>query len=164
MMSRRSRGDEDLAYKTRKHFDCGAGRKSRQQFLELLRSAGYDASPAPTQDEGFTIVQNSSVDLLVLSADLSDLRCCNALAEIKGMAATASTRVILMTRGGGVERARGLDLGADDVLSPQWEPAELLARVRVQLRDKHVYEKLLIRHASRLKVRRSQTRHFKRWP
>jgi serine protease Do len=117
--------------------------KSRQQLLELLHSAGYDVSPAPTQEDGFTIVQNGGVDLFLLSADLSDLRCCNALAEIKGLAATATTRVILLTRGGGVERARGLDLGADDVLSPPWEPAELLARVRVQLRDKRAYENLL---------------------
>ncbi len=92
---------------------------------------------------GFTIVQNGGVDLFLLSADLSDLRCCNALAEIKGLAATATTRVILLTHGGGVERARGLDLGADDVLSSPWEPAELLARVRVQLRDKRAYENLL---------------------
>jgi DNA-binding response OmpR family regulator len=117
--------------------------KSRQQLLELLRSAGYDVSAAPTQEDGFTIVQNGGVDLFLLSADLSDLQCCNALAEIKGLAATASTRVILLARGGGVERARGLDLGADDVLSPPWEPAELLARVRVQLRDKRAYEALL---------------------
>ena len=115
---------------------------SRQQLLELLRSAGYDVSPAPTQEDGFIIVQNGGVDLLVLSADLADLQCCNALAEIKGMAATASTRVILLTHGGGVERARGLDLGADDVVSAQWEPAELLARVRVQLRDKRAYQEL----------------------
>lgn len=116
--------------------------KSRQLILELLRSAGYDASPAPTQEDGFTIVQNGGVDLFLLSADLSDLQCCNALAEIKGLGATANTRVILLTRGGGIERARGLDLGADDVLSPPWEPAELLARVRVQLRDKHAIEEL----------------------
>jgi S1-C subfamily serine protease len=50
--------------------------------------------------------------------------------------------VILLTRGGGAERARGLDLGADDVLSAEWESAELLARVRVQLRDKRAYEVL----------------------
>jgi DNA-binding response OmpR family regulator len=116
--------------------------KSRQFLLELLRSAGYGVSPAPTQEDGFTIVQNGGVDLFLLSADLSNLQCCNALAEIKGLAATATTRVILLTRGGGIERARGLDLGADDVLSPPWEPAELLARVRVQLRDKHAYEEL----------------------
>jgi serine protease Do len=113
--------------------------ESRQQLLELLRSAGYDVSPAPTQEDGFKTVQNGGVDLFLLSADLWDLQCCNALAEIKGLATTATTRVILLTRGGGVERARGLDLGADDVLSQQWEPAELLARVRVQLREKRAY-------------------------
>jgi DNA-binding response OmpR family regulator len=116
--------------------------KSRLELLELLRSAGYDVSSAPTQEDGFTIVQNGAVDVFLLSADLSDLQCCNALAEIKGLAATATTRVILLTHGGGMERARALDLGADDVLSPQWEPAELLARVRVQLRDKRAYEDL----------------------
>lgn len=116
--------------------------KSQQVLLELLGSAGYDASTAPTQEEGFAIVRNGGVDVFLLSADLWDLQCCNALAEIKGLATTASTRVILLTRGGGVERARGLDLGADDILSAPWEPAELLARVRVQLRDKRAYEEL----------------------
>jgi DNA-binding response OmpR family regulator len=115
---------------------------SRQLLLELLRSAGYEVSSAPSQEDGFNLVQAGGVDLFILSADLADLQCCHALAEIKGLAATASTRVILLTRGGAAERARGLDLGADDVLSPPWEPAELLARVRVQLRDKRAYDQL----------------------
>jgi DNA-binding response OmpR family regulator/S1-C subfamily serine protease len=116
--------------------------KSRQLLLELLGSAGYDVSSAPTQQEGFALVRKGGVDLFLLSADIWDLQCCNALTEIKGLAATANTRVILLTRGGGAERARGLDLGADDVLSAEWESAELLARVRVQLRDKRAYEDL----------------------
>ena len=115
---------------------------SRQLLLELLRTAGYEVSAVPTQEAGFATVQQGGVDLFLLSADLADLQCCNALAEIKGLATTATTRVILLTRGGGAQRARGLDLGADDVLSPQWEPAELLARARVQLRDKRAYEEL----------------------
>jgi len=51
--------------------------------------------------------------------------------------------VILLTRGGAAERARGLDLGADEVLTSPWEPAELLARIRVQLREKHAFDELL---------------------
>ena len=115
---------------------------SRQALCELLRSAGYDVAESASQTEGFDFVRNTGVDLLLLTADLSDIQCCDALAEVKGNAATASTRVILITRGGGAERARGLDLGADDILSPPWEPAELLARVRVQLREKHAFEEL----------------------
>jgi S1-C subfamily serine protease len=45
--------------------------------------------------------------------------------------------------GGGPERARGLELGADEVLTSPWDAAELLARVRVQLREKHAFDELL---------------------
>jgi DNA-binding response OmpR family regulator/S1-C subfamily serine protease len=115
---------------------------SRESLQELLRSAGYEVAASTSQGEGFQFVRNTGVDLLVLSADLADIQCCDALSEIKGNSATADTRVILITRGGAAERARGLDLGADDILTPPWEPAEMLARVRVQLRDKHAVAEL----------------------
>jgi DNA-binding response OmpR family regulator/S1-C subfamily serine protease len=110
---------------------------------ELVRSAGYDVAVSSSQAEGFKFVQDASIDLLLLSADLADIQCCDALAEVKGNAATAGTRVILLTQGEGAERARGLDLGADEVLTSPWDPAELLARVRVQLREKHAFDDLL---------------------
>jgi DNA-binding response OmpR family regulator len=115
---------------------------SRQALCELLRSAGYEVAESASQTEGFDFVRNTGVDLLLLTADLSDIQCCDALAEVKGNVSTASTRVVLITRGGGAERARGLDLGADDIVSPPWEPAELLARVRVQLRERHAFDEL----------------------
>ncbi len=115
---------------------------SRQALCDLLRSAGYEVAESASQTEGFDFVRNTGVDLLLLTADLADIQCCDALAEVKGNASTAGTRVILITQGGGAERARGLDLGADDILSPPWEPAELLARVRVQLREKHAVDQL----------------------
>jgi DNA-binding response OmpR family regulator/S1-C subfamily serine protease len=115
---------------------------SLRQLEELVRSAGYEVATSSSQAEGFKFVQDASIDLLLLSADLADIQCCDALAEVKGNAATAGTRVILLTRGGGPERARGLDLGADEVLTSPWEVAELLARVRVQLREKHSFDEL----------------------
>jgi DNA-binding response OmpR family regulator/S1-C subfamily serine protease len=116
---------------------------SRGLLEELVRSAGYDVAVSSSQSEGFKFVQDASIDLLLLSADLADVQCCDALSEVKGNAATEGTRVILLTRGGGAERARGLDLGADEVLTSPWEAAELLARVRVQLRQKHAFDELL---------------------
>jgi S1-C subfamily serine protease len=62
------------------------------------------------------------------------------LKEIKGSAATEAIRVILLSTGGEVERGRGLDLGADDVLSRPLQPAELLARVRAHLRVKRALD------------------------
>jgi DNA-binding response OmpR family regulator/S1-C subfamily serine protease len=115
---------------------------SRQQLSELLRSAGYEVSEANSQGEGFQFVRDAGVDLLLLFADLTDIQCCDALAAVKGNAATAGTRVLLLLRGGAAERARGLELGADDVLSSPWEPAELLARVRGQFREKRALDNL----------------------
>jgi len=115
---------------------------SRAVLEELVRSAGYDVAVSSSQAEGFKFVQDAGVDLLILSADLADIQCCDALTEVKGNAATSGTRVILLIQGGGAERARGLDLGADEVLSAPWEGAELLARIRVQLRDKHAFDQL----------------------
>ncbi|HLK02872.1 MAG TPA: trypsin-like peptidase domain-containing protein [Candidatus Acidoferrum sp.] len=114
----------------------------RGALEELLRSSGYDARIADSQAEGFRLVQESGVDLFVLRADLMDLQCCNALTEIKGSSATAHTKVLLLLKGGAAERARGLDLGADDALSHPWEATELLARVRGLLRLKHSAEAL----------------------
>ena len=87
-------------------------------------------------------MRDVGVDLLLLAADLADIQCCDALSEVKGNAATAGTRVILLIQGGGAERARGLDLGADEVLTSPSEPAELLARIRVQLREKRAFDEL----------------------
>jgi DNA-binding response OmpR family regulator len=115
---------------------------SLRALEDLLRSAAYEVATSSSQAEGFKFVQDASIDLLLLSADLADIQCCDALTEVKGNAATAGTRVILLIRGGAAERARGLDLGADEVLTSPWEAAELRARVRVQLREKHAYDEL----------------------
>lgn len=117
----------------------------RQQLEDVLRSGGYEVSSATSQEDGFRLVQGGSVDVFLLAADLADVLCCSSLTEIKGLGSTANTRVILFAHGGGALRARALDLGADDAITPPWEPAELLARVRVQLRDKHALEELQLK-------------------
>jgi len=114
----------------------------RAALAELMNSSGYDARVADSQAEGFRLVQESNVDLFLLRADLMDLQCCDALTEIKGSGATAHTKVLLLLNGGPAERARGLDLGADDMLSAPWDWTELLARVRTLLRQKHAAEAL----------------------
>lgn len=115
---------------------------ARGRLEELVRAAGYEVAVSSSQADGFKFVQDASIDLLLLSADLGDLQCCDALSDVKGNSATAGTRVMLLTQGGGADRARGLELGADEVLSIPWDVAELLARVRLQLREKHAFDEL----------------------
>src|ERR1700740_802652 len=75
-------------------------------------------------------------DVVILGADPPRLDCCDLLSEIKGSEHTHNIRVVMLSPGGSPERTRGLDLGADDVLSLPFDPHELLSRVRWPLREK----------------------------
>lgn len=109
---------------------------SRQTMVEVLREAGYDVSAIAPGQDGFEMAVATDADVLLLDADVSQADCCDVLTRLKGSAATEDIRVILLAAGGQLERARALDLGADDVVSRPSEPEELLARVRAQLRDR----------------------------
>ena len=114
----------------------------RESLLQALGASGYEVAATESVGEGFEAVRHVGVDLVVMVADVADIGCCETLSDIKGSAATADIRVILITEGGAAERSRALDLGADDALTQPWAPAELLARVRGQLRAKRALEDL----------------------
>ena len=64
-------------------------------------------------------------DLVLLDSALPEVICGDMLAELKGASATEGTRVIVLEKNGAQDRARDLDLGADDVVSRPWESIEL---------------------------------------
>src|SRR4029077_21111961 len=82
-------------------------------------------------------------DTVVMGADPPQLDCCDLLSEIKGSEHTQNVRVVMLSPGGSGERTRGLDLGADDVLSLPFDSHELLSRVRAQLRNKSIADEFL---------------------
>jgi len=108
----------------------------REQIVAVLRDAGYEVST--NYQQGMKAVLAFDPDAVVLAADPPQLDCCDLLSEIKGSDQTNHIRVVMLSPGGSAERTRGLDLGADDVLSLPFDPHELLSRVRSQLRDKSV--------------------------
>src|SRR5246127_2523782 len=111
----------------------------RDQIVAVLSGAGYEVST--DYREGMKAVLAFIPDAVVLGADPPQLDCCDLLSEIKSSERTHNIRVVMLSRGGSAERTRGLDLGADDVLSLPFDPHELLARVRLQLRNKSVADK-----------------------
>lgn len=115
---------------------------SRARLLSALQTAGYTVREAGTPEEGFRTVLNEPPDVFILSTDLDEPRANNAISEIKELSATSKVRVIVLTNGGSAERARALQTGADDVVTAPWDEAELLARVRAQLRQKRAMEQL----------------------
>ena len=108
----------------------------RERIVAVLSDAGYEVST--DCQEGMKAVLTFNPDAVVLGADPPQLDCCDLLSEIKGSVHTQNIRVVMLSPGASAERTRGLDLGADDVLSLPFDPHELLARVRSQLRNKYI--------------------------
>jgi S1-C subfamily serine protease len=115
--------------------------ESKQGVQEALAGQGYDI----LTETGLTVDQvlALSADVLVTEATPSDLSCCGLITQLKSLPSTsASVRVLMIVHGAALERARALDLGADDVLSSPFEPAEFAARVRAQIRERQPEEEL----------------------
>jgi DNA-binding response OmpR family regulator/S1-C subfamily serine protease len=112
----------------------------RNQIAGVLSQAGYELST--DYSGGMKAVLAFAPDAVILGADPPKLDCCDLLSEIKGSERTQHIRVLMLAPGGSAERARGLDLGADDVLSVPFDAHELLSRLRVQLRDKHATDEI----------------------
>src|SRR5437773_10566687 len=110
----------------------------RDQIVAVLSGAGYEVST--DYREGMKAVLAFNPDAVILGANPPQLDCCDLLSEIKGSERTQNIRVLMISPGGSGERTRGLDLGADDVLSLPVDPNELLSRVRLQLRSKRTIE------------------------
>ena len=93
------------------------------QLGTVLSEAGYEVST--DYRLGMRSVLEFEPDIVILGADPPRLDCCDLLSEIKGSESTQNIRVVMLSPGGSGERTRGLDLGADDVVSLPFDPHEL---------------------------------------
>jgi S1-C subfamily serine protease len=106
-----------------------------------LAGQGYDI----TTESGLTVdeVLALSPEVLVTEASPTDLSCCGLISQLKARSDTrASVKILMVVRGGALERARALDLGTDDVISFPFEGVEFAARVRTQFRERQPEEDL----------------------
>src|SRR5437588_12589479 len=115
----------------------------RKHIAAALSDAGYEVST--DYQGGMRAVLAFGPDAVILGANPPQLDCCDLLSEIKGSENTHNIRVVILSPGGSAERTRGLDLGADDVLSLPFDPHELLSRVRSQIRSRHIADELRAR-------------------
>ena len=125
-----------MNYKTAKLLVVESNETLREQIAKALSDAGYEVSI--DYQGGMKAVLASDPDAVILGANPPQLDCCDLLSEIKSSKDTHNIRVVMLAPGGSAERTRGLDLGADDVLSLPFDSHELLSRVRSQLRNKSI--------------------------
>jgi S1-C subfamily serine protease/DNA-binding response OmpR family regulator len=81
-------------------------------------------------------------EVLVTEAAPTDLACCGLIAQLKSRPDLRTLKVVMVVPGGPLERARALDLGADDVVSLPFDGVEFAARIRTQFRGRQPQEEL----------------------
>ena len=113
---------------------------SADEVHKALIGQGYEIAV----ETGLDVEQIESLapELLITEATPSDLSCCGIITQIKSRDRTKSIRVLMVVQGGALERARALDLGADDVISVPFELLEFAARVRTQFRERQPEQEL----------------------
>jgi S1-C subfamily serine protease len=117
------------------------GSDSLEAANKALAGQGYDVAT----DQGLTVdhVLSLSPEVLVTEATPSDLSCCGLVTQLKSRPETESPlKIVMIVKGGALERARALDLGADDVISFPFEPVEFAAKIRTQFRERKPQEEL----------------------
>src|SRR6202521_2168724 len=110
------------------------GIDSTQDVKQALSGQGYEI----TTDRSLTVdeILALSPEVLITEATPSDLSCCGLISQIKASPDPRNLKIVMIVPGGALERARGLALGAADVISFPFEPLEFAARVRTQFRER----------------------------
>lgn len=104
----------------------------RESLQRELRERGYTTVVASDGIEGIRAFETHAPDLVM--ADLSMPRS-DGFELISAIRAKVRTPILVLSvRGDDADKIRALDLGADDFVTKPFSVAEVLARVRAQLR------------------------------
>lgn len=117
------------------------------QFVEKgLRAAGHSTTHAGDGETALMLARSGEFDLVVLDVGLPALDGFSVLSRLRGEG--VGTPVIMLTARDSVhDRVAGLEGGANDYVTKPFQFAELLARIRLRLRDEPLTgEATMLRH------------------
>jgi DNA-binding response OmpR family regulator len=114
-------------------------------FLEKgLKANGFVTAVASDAREGLGMARAGGFDLMILDLGLPDRDGMDVLRELRETD-TETPVIILTARDGVAETVTGLESGADDYVPKPFQFEELLARIRVRLRDQRAPEPTVLR-------------------
>jgi len=109
----------------------------------LLQMNGFDVTTASSGEEALRALEKRKPDLAVLDVSLPDF---DGITLCRRIRAEHRFPIIMLTaRSEAVDKVIGLEVGADDYLTKPFEPSELVARVRAQLRRSTEYAGAAVR-------------------
>lgn len=100
-----------------------------------LRSEGYETVSADDGPAALEIALAGEVDAIILDVGLPTMDGFEVLRELRRAGSTIPV-LMLTARSGARDTVEGLDAGADDYVPKPFSVAELLARLRVRLRER----------------------------
>jgi len=117
-------------------------------FIEKgLRANGFTTTVAADGDQAIGLARSGEFDLLILDLGLPGRDGSEVLRELRERDRRTPV-LILSARDSLIDKVEGLEAGADDYVTKPFRFEELLARVRVRLRDEHAPETTVLRVGS----------------
>lgn len=103
----------------------------------LLTNDGYEVITATTGEEALQLVDDTSFDLAILDVMLPGVSGFDVLQKIRER--QFFPVLMLTAKSDDFDKINGLSLGADDYITKPFNPFEVLARVKTQLRRYQTY-------------------------
>lgn len=103
-----------------------------------LKNEGYESIDAPDAIEALHIIQNTRIDLIILDIMLPKMDGIEACLKIREE--YQMPIIFLSAKDEDIDKIHGLMSGAEDYITKPFNPLELMARIKSQLRRYRVYQ------------------------
>jgi len=108
--------------------------KPIKKFMKVsLEAQGYKCLETEFGNAAITLIRSHNPDIIVLDLGLPDIDGLEVIEKVRN--STKARIIVVSARGREREKVEALDKGADDYLTKPFSVAELLARIRVALRQ-----------------------------
>ena len=107
----------------------------REVLAYNIQAEGFQVVTAEAGDEALIAVRETPPDVIILDWMLPHVSGIEVCRQLKSAGDTARIPIIMLSaRSEEIDKVRGLETGADDYVTKPYSVAELLARLRTQLR------------------------------